>query len=73
MLLKNYDKLQEMEADWLAGCLLLPREALLHIKRSALDDSAAAQIYGVSVQMLTYRLSTSGVNRQLNYRQKQKL
>jgi len=29
MLLRNYDKQQEEEADWLSGCLLLPREALI--------------------------------------------
>lgn len=64
MLLKSYDKRQEEEADWLAGCLLLPREALISIKRRGLDDSDAAQEYGVSLRMLTYRMSMTGVNRQ---------
>lgn len=64
MLLKSYDKLQEDEADWLAGCLLLPREALLAIKRQGLDEAAAASKYGVSPRMLNYRLSCTGVNRQ---------
>ncbi len=64
MLLSGYDKLQEEEADWLSGCLLLPREALVHIKRRQLDLKAAAEIFGVSRQMLTYRLATTGVNRQ---------
>lgn len=64
MLLKSYDKLQEEEADWLSGCLLLPREALIAIKRRKLQIADAASTFGVSQRMLNYRLATTGVNRQ---------
>lgn len=64
MLLKSYDKVQEEEADWLSGCLLLPREALVAIKNRRFDDSAAAAEYGVSIQMLKYRMARTGVSRQ---------
>lgn len=64
MLLRNYEKAQEEEADWLSGCLLLPREALLHIRRRGLADGEAVALYGVSMKMLTYRLARTGVNRQ---------
>ena len=64
MLLKGYDKLQEEEADWLSGCLLLPRDALLAIKKRRLDDAAAAVEYGVSMRMLSYRMAMTGVKRQ---------
>lgn len=64
MLLKSYDKLQEEEADWLSGCLLLPREALISIKRRKIEPGIAAAEYGVSLQMLNYRLARTGVNRQ---------
>ena len=64
MLLKSYDKQQEDEADWLSGCLLLPREALLTIKRKGFEDSESASEYGVSVKMLSYRMAMTGVNRQ---------
>lgn len=64
MLLKAYDKEQELEADWLSGCLLLPRDALVHIMRHGLDAAEAAAEYGVSRKMLTYRLSMTGVSRQ---------
>ena len=64
MLLRSYDKLQEEEADWLSACLLLPREALVLIKRQALNLQDAADLFGVSKQMVSYRLATSGVNRQ---------
>jgi hypothetical protein len=64
MLLKNYDKVQEEEADWLSGCLLLPRDALIAIKRRQIEVATSATEYGVSVKMLNYRMAASGVNRQ---------
>lgn len=64
LLLSNYDKLQEDEADWLSGCLLLPREALLSIKRRELAESDAGAEFGVSARMLSYRMSMTGVLRQ---------
>ena len=64
MLISEYDKLQEDEADWLAACLLLPRDALVKIKMRGLDVADAAKTFGVSLQMLKYRLARSGVDRQ---------
>jgi hypothetical protein len=64
MMLKSYDKIYEEEADWLSGCLLLPREALVDIKRRGLSHAEAAEEFGVSVRMLSYRMARTGVNRQ---------
>ena len=64
MLLSSYEKQQEEEADWLSGCLLLPREALLSIRRRGIAVTDAASQYGVSMKMLTYRNAMTGVNRQ---------
>ncbi len=64
MLLKAYDKEQEEEADWLAGVLLLPRDALVHIRHQGLSDEEVVAEYGVSKRMYTYRVSMTGVNRQ---------
>jgi len=64
LLLNTYDKTQEEEADWLCGCLLLPRSALLKIKRLKLSPEKAAEEYGVSSDMLRYRMNVTGVNRQ---------
>lgn len=64
MLLKAYDKEQEEEADWLAGVLLLPRDALVHIRRQGMPDEEVIASYGVSKRMYTYRVSMTGVNRQ---------
>lgn len=64
MLIASYDKLQEEEADWLSGCLLLPREALLRIAYQKLDLAEAAITFGVSLRMMKYRLARTGVDRQ---------
>jgi len=61
LLLRTHDPQQEDEAAWLAGCLLLPRPALLLIARDAGVRADAARRYGVSVEMLTYRLRVTGV------------
>jgi Zn-dependent peptidase ImmA (M78 family) len=52
-----YKQQQEEEAKWLSGCLLLPREALLLIRRQKMDAEEAARTYGVSDQMLTFKQS----------------
>ena len=64
MLLSAYDKEQEDEADWLSSCLLLPRDALVHISRVGQDLQVAAEHYCVSVKMLKYRMAMTGVDRQ---------
>lgn len=65
LMLHNYDKEQENEANWLAGCLLLPRSALLHIRKTGLDDITAMQTYGVSKEMFSYRINVTGVDMQM--------
>ena len=60
----NFDKEQEDEADWLAGCLLLPREGLLHAYRSKRSPAALAQHFGVSQKLVNWRLRMTGVIRQ---------
>jgi Zn-dependent peptidase ImmA (M78 family) len=62
--LRTHDNAQEEEASWLAGCLLLAREVLLHIKATRLSDESACRQYGVSAKMLLYRMNVSGVNLQ---------
>jgi len=57
LVLSSYEKQQEEEAKWLSGCLLLPREALLSIRRRRIGLEQAAAEYGVSVAMLSFRLN----------------
>jgi Zn-dependent peptidase ImmA (M78 family) len=56
LLLNTFKKTQEDEANWLAGCLLLPREALVMIRRQRLSDDETKAQYGVTNDMLTYRV-----------------
>jgi Zn-dependent peptidase ImmA (M78 family) len=71
MILSTFATLQEQEAAWLSGCLLLPRAALVAIVQSRLDGAAAAVRYGVSADMLQYRRSVTAVDRQFrNVRRK---
>lgn len=64
--LRTYNEEQEEEANWLAGALLLPRDALLSIRRRGLSDEQAATEYGVSPAMLRYRFNVTGVDVQLS-------
>jgi uncharacterized protein DUF955 len=57
----NCDPEQEEEANWLAGCLLLPRPLLLVDARLGLTAEEVADKHNVSVQMARFRLNTSGV------------
>lgn len=65
VVLRSYDQKQEDEASWLGACLLLPREALLHIKLGSLSSDKACSLYSVSPQLLGYRINVTGVNYQV--------
>lgn len=58
------DAVQEEEAGWLSGCLLLPRALLLAETRRGASAKEIARICGVSEQMAQYRLNVTGVLRQ---------
>jgi Zn-dependent peptidase ImmA (M78 family) len=60
-----WDRDQEDEADWLAGELLVPREAALRIVRSGTPEAQAAEHYGVSLALLRWRLDHSGARVQV--------
>ena len=58
------DPVQEEEATWLSGCLLLPRALLLAEVRRSADARDIANKHGVSEGMAQYRLGVTGVMRQ---------
>ena len=62
LILHNYGGQQENEANWLAGCLLLPRPALLHVRKTGMDDKTAMRTYGVSQEMFGFRVNVTGVD-----------
>lgn len=59
------DPEEEEEANWLAGCLLLPRQLLLAAARRGADAHVIAERFGVSDAMAAFRLRTTGVLKQV--------
>ncbi len=60
--LRGYNAPNEEEASWLAGVLLLPRPALVHIRTSKMSNMDAINEYRVSQAMLTYRTRMAGID-----------
>jgi Zn-dependent peptidase ImmA (M78 family) len=56
---------EEQEANWLAGCLLLPRDLLVRSLKKGLDAAAIAEANAVSIQMANFRLRATGAERQI--------
>lgn len=67
--LRTFDRQQEDEANWLAGCLLLPRPALIHIVQSGWAHEDALERYFVSQDLLDFRLNVTGVRSQMRRNQ----
>jgi hypothetical protein len=65
LLIRSFDKNQEDEANWLAASILLPRAALVAMRSKRLKNDEICARYGISAQLLTYRLNTTGVDRQM--------
>lgn len=59
------DPEQEQEADWLAGCLLLPRSLLYTAAKRGWGPAEIAAKYSTSEPMARFRLNASGVLVQL--------
>ena len=68
--LRGYNRGFEEEAGWLAGALLLPREALVYIRSIGLSDSGARGEYGVCQALLKFRRDATGVNLQFGRRRR---
>src|SRR5487761_1348426 len=58
------DPVEEQEANWLAGCLLHPRDLLVRSLKRGLDVAAIAEANAVSLQMANFRLRATGAERQ---------
>ena len=61
---RDYTKVDEDEAAWLSGCLLVPREAAVVVAMANTPMGIAAVEYGVSTQMMTYRVNSTGARKQ---------
>ena len=64
----TFDREQEDEANWLGGCLLVPRDGLLKARLRTADVGALAAQFRVSTDMITWRLQKTGVLRQVGWR-----
>jgi hypothetical protein len=70
MLLSEYDRLQEEEADCLSGTLLVPRDALLNFLTLGHDNARVAAYFAVTKEVLQMRINLTGVGRQLTSRRR---
>ena len=68
--LRGFNKSAEDEANWLAGALLLPRDALVKLRAKRCSKEVACDEFGVSRQMLDFRMRVTGVERQFARRRK---
>jgi Zn-dependent peptidase ImmA (M78 family) len=63
--LRTHNKDQEDEANWLAGCILLPRDALFNARRLGLSNEQICTRYEVSPAMCRFRVNATGVDVQM--------
>lgn len=68
--MRTFDAKQEDEANWLAWCLLLPRDALVRAKIQRLSVGEIADRYGVTETLVTMRMDLTGVNSQFKARRR---
>lgn len=62
---RNWNDDVEDEAQWLAGALLISEDAALNIARKELAIDHAATLYGVSQQMIRWRLGMTGAHQRV--------
>jgi len=55
----------EDEANWLSGVLLVPDEAAIAVVKNGVGLENAAAYYGVSVQMMKFRINVSGARKRV--------
>lgn len=65
LVMRSYDQKQEDEANWLAWAILLPRDALLAMKRNKATVAEIAVAFGVTETLVQYRLRITGIESQI--------
>jgi hypothetical protein len=68
MMMSEYNTVHEEEANWFAGAILIPRDALLDAAARGLTDRAMADYFGVSHAVFQMRRNLTGVGIQLSRR-----
>lgn len=62
---RTFNQDQEDEAEWLGGCLQIPREAMLWFLQRRFDNHAIAAHFNASVEMVRFRRNTTGIDAQI--------
>lgn len=65
MVMNEYNRVHEEEANCLSATLLVPREGLLHLLSLRWSDDQIAAHFGISMDLLRMRKNLTGVERQL--------
>lgn len=60
LVMRSFDAKQEEEANWLASCLLLPRQAMVSAMKSKRTIEEIADHFGVSGPMVRFRVQKTG-------------
>lgn len=68
LVMRSFNEKQEEEANWLAWCLLLPRQAIVDAlaRRASVEDIAAQ--FGVSEPLVKFRVQKTGAQVQMRRR-----
>lgn len=64
---RAWDAVQEREASWLGGVLLIPEDVALRIARRGIQIEEAASTYVVSIQLMQWRLRMTGAIKRARY------
>lgn len=60
--LRKYDAQQEIEAEWLGGCLQLPKAALVkYYVYQSLSEREISEKFNASIPMVNYRIRVAGI------------
>lgn len=66
--MRKYDPKQEEEANCLGAALQISREGLLWALKANMTTEEISTHFNASTEMVTFRINSTGVNRQLSYR-----
>ena len=67
LLLRNYDKIHENEANWLGSCLQIPFDGLVTALLKNKSEKDIAQQYGASLEMVKFRMNKSGAKNKVYF------
>ena len=63
--MRSFNPKQEEEANWLAWCLLLPRQAIVSSLKRRLTIAEMADAFGVSQTLVNFRVRMTGAQTQI--------